>query len=97
MISFHLTKYAFSSASTLPPRHGWLNVSCISIVVWVVVSSFKYFLFFTPKIGEDEPILTNMLQIGWFNHQPVVLARSRFLGIFLVSYSNIFPQPNQTQ
>ena len=24
---------------------------------------------FTPKIGEDEPILTNMFQMGWFNHQ----------------------------
>ena len=27
---------------------------------------------FTPKLGEDEPILTNMFkfQMGWFNHQP---------------------------
>ena len=30
---------------------------------------FKYVLFFTPKIGEDESILTNMFQRGWFNHQ----------------------------
>jgi len=26
---------------------------------------------FTPKFGEDEPILTHMFQLGWFNHQPV--------------------------
>ena len=27
---------------------------------------------FTPKIGEDEPILTqtHIVQMGWFNHQP---------------------------
>ena len=24
---------------------------------------------FTPKIGEDEPILTHIFQMGWFNHQ----------------------------
>ena len=29
----------------------------------------KYFLFSPPKIGEDEPILTNIFQVGW-NHQP---------------------------
>ena len=29
----------------------------------------KYFLMFTPKIGEDEPLLTNIFQMGWFNHQ----------------------------
>ena len=26
---------------------------------------------FTPKLGEDEPILTNMFQMGGFNHQLV--------------------------
>ena len=25
---------------------------------------------FTPKIGEDDPILTNIFRMGW-NHQPV--------------------------
>ena len=29
--------------------------------------SFKQFLFFTPKIGEDESISTNIFQMGW-NH-----------------------------
>ena len=28
----------------------------------------RYFLF-SPKFGEDEPILTNIFQMGWFNHQ----------------------------
>ena len=28
----------------------------------------KYFLIFNPKIGEDEPILTHIFQMGW-NHQ----------------------------
>ena len=31
----------------------------------------KYFVILTPKIGEDEPILTNIFQRGWFNHQLV--------------------------
>ena len=34
---------------------------------------FKYFLMYTPNPGEDEPILTNMFQMGWFNHQLVKL------------------------
>ena len=25
---------------------------------------------FTPKIGEDEPMLTHIFQMGWWNHQP---------------------------
>ena len=24
---------------------------------------------FSPKIGEDQPILTHIFQMGWFNHQ----------------------------
>ena len=32
---------------------------------------FQIFFIFTPKIGEDEPILTNIFQMGW-NHQLVV-------------------------
>ena len=31
-------------------------------VNWLVVS---FFFIFTPKIGEDEPILTNIFQMGW--------------------------------
>ena len=29
---------------------------------------FKYVLF-SPLFGEEEPILTNIFQMGWFNHQ----------------------------
>ena len=28
---------------------------------------------FTPNPGEDEPILTHIFQMGWFNHQLVVV------------------------
>ena len=31
---------------------------------------FKHFFMFTPNPGEDEPILSNIFQMGWFNHQP---------------------------
>ena len=34
----------------------------------------KYLFIFTPKIGEDEPILTNICQMGWFNHQPALFS-----------------------
>ena len=33
---------------------------------------FQAFFMFTPKMGEDEPILTNILQMGRFNHQLVI-------------------------
>ena len=29
---------------------------------------FKHFLF-SPLFGEDEPILSNIFRMGWFNHQ----------------------------
>ena len=35
---------------------------------WVVATQI-FLGIFTPKIGEDEPILTNIFQMGW-NHQP---------------------------
>ena len=31
---------------------------------------FQMFFMFIPKLGEDEPILTNIFQMGCFNHQP---------------------------
>ena len=31
---------------------------------------------FTPKIGEDEPILTHIFQMGWFNHQLVMIPKT---------------------
>ena len=33
---------------------------------------FQIFGIFTPNNGEDEPILTHIFQMGWFNHQPVM-------------------------
>ena len=41
-----------------PPTSGYQN--------WVVVSNMFYV---HPYFGEDEPILTNISQRGWFNHQ----------------------------
>ena len=29
----------------------------------------QIFFIFTPNLGEDEPILTHIFQLGWFNHQ----------------------------
>ena len=34
----------------------------------------KYFLFSSRKLGKI-PILTNIFQMGWFNHQPEILHR----------------------
>ena len=36
----------------------------------LLFGGFKYFSIFTPKIGEDEPILTPIFQMNQFNHQP---------------------------
>ena len=38
---------------------------------------FQIFFMFTPILGEDEPILTNIFQLGWFNHQLVKLLPSK--------------------
>ena len=38
---------------------------------------FHIFFIFTPKIGEDEPILTHIFQLAWFNHQVELLMSSR--------------------
>ena len=47
-----------------------------------LVGGFEYFFIFTPKIGEDEPILTNTFQRGWFNHQLdyVSVHRDEYIG-----------------
>ena len=39
----------------------------------------KYFLFSPPKFWEDEPILTHIFQVGWFNHQLVFIPKK---GVF---------------
>ena len=32
----------------------------------------NYFIKFSSLLGEDEPILNHIFQMGWFNHQLVV-------------------------
>ena len=51
------------------PFSRWFFGFAISIhqKKWVVAT--QRFLMFTPKIGEMIPILTNIFQLGWFNHQ----------------------------
>ena len=49
---------------------------------------FKYFLF-SPLPGEDEPILTHIFQIGWFNHQLESLVRESFPQKII---NDMFPQ-----
>ncbi len=39
---------------------------------------FQTFFIFTPKLGEDEPILTNIFQRGW-NHQPDNFLVSKYM------------------
>ena len=46
------------------------NLPVISVVFHKLAGGLKHFIIFTPKIWEDEPILTNIFQMGWFNHQP---------------------------
>jgi len=31
----------------------------------------KTYFIFSPDVGEDEPILTHIFQMGWFNYQSV--------------------------
>ena len=62
---------------------GWFDVLLDGFCSWLfllgfqdprewndfLAGGFKHFLF-SPLPGEDEPILTNIMQLGW-NHQPV--------------------------
>ena len=38
----------------------------------ILVVATQIFVIFTPNLGEDEPNLTNIFEMGWFNHQPVI-------------------------
>ena len=45
----------------------------------------KYFFVFQALFGEDEPILTHIFQVGWFNHQLLIVSgRGRNLHCFLL-------------
>ena len=39
----------------------------------MVVSNVSSIFYVHPGYGEDEPILTHIFQMGWFNHQPGIL------------------------
>ena len=43
---------------------------------------------FTPKIGEDEPILTHIFQVGWFNHQLVVVSKVFYFQPYILGEEN---------
>ena len=51
---------------------------------------FTYFFIFTPKIGEDSHFDEHIIQMGWFNHQPVQLAMLHML-VFAGPRVNIKP------
>ena len=58
-------KYSIHWASGM-----WINL-CFHIPIsmihyWVVALKIFYL---PPNLGEDEPILTHIFQMGWFNHQ----------------------------
>ncbi len=50
-------------------REGRIN-GLVHLLIWVVATQI-FFGIFTPKLGEDEPILTHISQRGW-NHQLVI-------------------------
>jgi len=54
---------------------------------------FQTFFIFTQKIGEDEPILTNIFQInGWFNQQLVIFLPTLCLDVLLALLLHDFPE-----
>ena len=54
----------------------WMKDKIKRMGIWCftnfhLAGGFKYFLF-SPLLGEDEPILTHIFEMGWFNHQLVM-------------------------
>ena len=45
------------------------NPRLLYIYIWISGWWFQIFFTFTPNFGEDEPILTHIFQMGWFNHR----------------------------
>ena len=66
--------------------NGWTYQLDDGCQIWVVAT--QIFFIFTLKIGEDEPILTNLFQRGW-NHQPEIF-NMRNGWIFLQTYHPFF-------
>ena len=58
-------------------RHAlWLklwHVFAVYISLYLSRWWFQIFFIFTPKIGEDYHFDKHIFQMGWFNHQPVLL------------------------
>ena len=49
------------------------------------------FFIFTPKLGEDEPILTNIFfKRGWFNHQLAFFGQKKNMFFLLVDLDKGF-------
>ncbi len=57
--------------------------------------NFKDFLEFSPLFGEDEPILTNIFQRGWFNHQLDFLWFPKVLRHSPICLGNCFFHPRR--
>jgi len=55
-----------------PIRKGEDGSGCInrSMTRWWQLKYFYVHPENSPKIGEDEPMLTHIFEMGWFNHQP---------------------------
>ena len=55
--------------------------TCFLKLGWVLKKSrwwFQILFIFTPNLGEDEPNLTYIFQMGWLNHQPEMGVRCGF-------------------
>ena len=63
---------------------------------WPCWSSWWFqFIFFSPLLGEDEPMLTNIFQLDWFNHQPVdVVFQIRLRYVTIKRMAANFKDPN---
>ena len=55
------------------PGGVWILKIILGLLVFWMLAGwwFPIFCYFHPELGEDEPILTNIFQMGWFNHQLV--------------------------
>ena len=64
------TVYQFISLSYHFCEKHIQSMISVSNIIWVVVSNICFF-FFNIEIWGNDPILTNVFQMGWFNHQLV--------------------------
>ena len=69
------------------PEVLWLNVYGYYRLARQPGWWFQIFFSCTKKLGEDEPILTNIFQIGSFNHQPDNYMTKRY-DVLLIGWGN---------